>query len=490
MPSTSPAEISAETAAATRTEYNPALAIDDIHPHPQNIRHDAIADDELVTSIRETGLLQPLVVTPDDGLITGLRGGYLLVAGHRRLDGLRKAGFTQAPAIIRHDLDDVADQVAAMLVENGRRADLTPLEEAEGFDLLTELGWKPEQIAAASGRSKTTIAARRKLTRLSETAREKVHTGQISIDDAMALTALPPNEQKTLEKHLGISGFKYEIERARARVEAARRVEEHVRELVSRLVPERTLDKRHGGYINFVNHADDGMVTLQRTGVVDEDGHPDCLAFVRCGTAQHPRIELVCTEPGNHDDQLSEVQRESVQQRADAEAERERKEQERREKLDAERVALQLRLDTLLAAVKPNQKLDPVVDGLLRLVLPEILRNPDHGLAKPAVYQDVLALDEDQRWIGWEPGTAYLESFRTMTTPELVRHLAVFLADQVENTLSVVAEPWQAVTESEQAAARRYFALLDQAGHDRNPLDDALLSAIVDRDTDDAEAGA
>nr|WP_278259536.1 ParB N-terminal domain-containing protein [Nocardioides convexus] len=137
-------------------------------PHPRNPRHNAIADDESMGSIKEQGLLHDLLVAPHPDQ----PGKAYLVDGHRRYDALTRLGFSLAPVKWRLDLVDEGDQVAAMLGTT-RREDLTPLEEAEGFDLLTELGWTAEQISDKTGRSTSTVNARRKATRLKDRAKAR-----------------------------------------------------------------------------------------------------------------------------------------------------------------------------------------------------------------------------------------------------------------------------------------------------------------------------
>ncbi|NHA02000.1 ParB N-terminal domain-containing protein [Nocardioides sp. W3-2-3] len=200
------------------------LPLEQIHPHPKNIRHNAVADDEMVESIRSQGLIQPLVVAPMPGTETGNDPGpaYRLIAGHRRLDGLRRAEATHATVIIRRDLVDEADQVAAMLVENCRRTDLTPMEEAEGYGqpaLRLRLEARSDRQGRRSQRRhhQQEAQAPQGSTRRS---RRPSTTGRLSLDDALAVAALPTTVQKQVSKHAGTSNFKWEVSKAKEKIAA------------------------------------------------------------------------------------------------------------------------------------------------------------------------------------------------------------------------------------------------------------------------------
>lgn len=477
-----PAEIRAEAIAAHQTEYEPLLSLEAIHPHPKNIRHDARADDELVDSIASQGLLEPLLVAPHPD---GTEGKYILIAGHRRKDGLERALFTHAPALIRYDLVDEADQVAAMLVENGRRADLTPLEEAEGFDLLSELGWKPDEISTATGRSTSLIKQRRKLTTLRPAARGAVDGHQITIDDALALAALPDQEQKELERHIPTGSFRYELKSAQQRAERRVEVEKARKQYAAAGVPE--LEMPANSSIWTLTHADHGMVRLGLTFSTDPADHDGCLAFVNDGTRQYPSLELVCTDPGRHDDQLSDAQRAAKAEDDRFQAEREQEAQARRERDEARRIARQLRVDALVAAIKPKAKVDPMLEQLLRLGLVALL---DRGeLARSAEFHELANVPEALRWAPHHRvSTEYLRAVATMTTAQLVRAIAALLLDDVETVLEVAGEVYSEVTDVDRILAQGYLVALADAGHELNDVDHQILDPILRAEEDEGAA--
>jgi ParB family chromosome partitioning protein len=136
--------------------------------------------DELAASIRSLGLLEPLIVWEPNG-----RGKLRLIAGERRLAASKQVGLKQVPVIVR-TLDDKA-RLEALLVENLHRKDLDPLEEADGYKRLVDLGLKQGEIAKKVGRSEAHISKRLALAGLSPLASKLLSAGTIPIDAAIGL---------------------------------------------------------------------------------------------------------------------------------------------------------------------------------------------------------------------------------------------------------------------------------------------------------------
>jgi len=158
-----------------------------IDAHPDNVRRDATPDPELIASVKAQGILQPIgVIETTYPKRNGSRAtlGYLLIAGHRRLAAAKKAGLAEIPVIVYDHLLTRAQQIEAMLVENGRRADLSAVEEAAAYEQLTLEGVTPAAIAKATGRSPATVKARLKLTRLPAAATEALHGHQMTLATA------------------------------------------------------------------------------------------------------------------------------------------------------------------------------------------------------------------------------------------------------------------------------------------------------------------
>jgi ParB family chromosome partitioning protein len=161
------------------------LPIDQIEPNPRQPREqfdeDALA--ELVTSVREVGVLQPVVVRDTSP------GHYQLVMGERRWRACREAGLTTIPAIIRETTDDALLRDA--LLENLHRQQLNPLEEAAAYQqLLAEFGATHDQLADRIGRSRSHVTNTIRLLGLPPSVQRRVAAGVISAGHARALLSL------------------------------------------------------------------------------------------------------------------------------------------------------------------------------------------------------------------------------------------------------------------------------------------------------------
>ncbi|MDX1566545.1 MAG: ParB/RepB/Spo0J family partition protein [Longimicrobiales bacterium] len=162
------------------------LEVERIVPNPFQPRREFAESElkDLTTSIRANGLLQPLVVRPAGG--SPDRPRYQLVAGERRLRAVRELGWERVPAVVR-DVDDETLLVLA-LVENIQREALSPLEEAEGYQVLAdEFGLTQEQIASTVGKDRSTVANMLRLLKLPPSIRKLLDQGALAMGHARAL---------------------------------------------------------------------------------------------------------------------------------------------------------------------------------------------------------------------------------------------------------------------------------------------------------------
>jgi len=167
------------------------LYLELIVPSSTNPRREANSAslDELTESIRAHGVLQPILVRPFDG------PGYKIVAGHRRAEAARRAGFLQIPAVIR-DLSD-EEALELQVVENLQRSDLHPLEEAEGYrQLMATKHYDVARIAERVGRSIKYVYDRVKLLSLTKRAQVLFLDGKITAGHAVILAGLKPQDQE------------------------------------------------------------------------------------------------------------------------------------------------------------------------------------------------------------------------------------------------------------------------------------------------------
>jgi ParB family chromosome partitioning protein len=206
-PGTRESSVSAASASAepdaVGDAYFQELAIGSITPNPrqprQNFDEDAL--EELAASIREVGLLQPVVVRPV------MPGRYELVMGERRWRACQRAGLEHVPAIVRGTPDD--DLLREALMENLHREQLNPLEEAAAYQqLLDDFNATHDELARKVGRSRPHISNTIRLLQLPGTVQRRVAAGVLSAGHARALLSLAdPQEQVHLAHRIVAEGL-------------------------------------------------------------------------------------------------------------------------------------------------------------------------------------------------------------------------------------------------------------------------------------------
>jgi len=178
------------------------LPIAAIRPNPKQPRHhiDEKALGELETSIRDQGILQPLLVRP-------AAEGYELIAGERRFLAAQRAGLDRVPVVVR----DFADQqiLEASLVENLQREDLDPMDEALGFQaLMDDLGYTHERVAERVGKDRTTITNSLRLLSLPQEVQDMVSRGTLTAGHARALLSLGSHDDiRAAARYVNSMGF-------------------------------------------------------------------------------------------------------------------------------------------------------------------------------------------------------------------------------------------------------------------------------------------
>jgi ParB family transcriptional regulator, chromosome partitioning protein len=183
------------------------VSVDDVVPNPKQPRQvfDDEALEELSHSVKEFGLLQPIVVR--ENAVDGGRVTYELIMGERRLRAARAAGLETVPAIVRDTTDDAMLRDA--LLENIHRVQLNPLEEAAAYQqLLEEFGATHEELASKIGRSRSQVTNTIRLMKLPVKVQTRVAAGIISAGHARALLGLPdPEAQDALATRIVAEGM-------------------------------------------------------------------------------------------------------------------------------------------------------------------------------------------------------------------------------------------------------------------------------------------
>jgi ParB family chromosome partitioning protein len=172
--------------------------VEDLRPNPLQPRQDFDPQSlaELASSIKETGILQPLVVVPEGN-------HYKIVVGERRWRAAQKIGLTKIPAIVRHLSEK--EQIEASLVENLQRQDLNPIEIAYAYQkLVQELHFTQEDVADRVGKDRASVANTLRLLKLPPEVQKMVAEGKISMGHARAIITLENPDQQIFISRLVI----------------------------------------------------------------------------------------------------------------------------------------------------------------------------------------------------------------------------------------------------------------------------------------------
>jgi ParB family transcriptional regulator, chromosome partitioning protein len=192
------------------------IPVSQISPNPRQprTRFDSAELEELAASIREHGVIQPLIVSRKDK-----EAGYILIAGERRLQASIHAGLKTVPAIVRQTTDQ--ERLVLALIENVQREDLNPLEEANAYQQLSEeFGLSHEEISTHMGKSRVAVTNTLRLLKLPKVVQTALVEEQITEGHARALLMLETPLSQTAALHQVI-----------ARDMSVRQTEEYVRRL-------------------------------------------------------------------------------------------------------------------------------------------------------------------------------------------------------------------------------------------------------------------
>lgn len=462
------------------TKLEAELAISTIDKHPKNPRHRAVADDDMVASVRECGLIQPVVVAPHPDK----PARYVLIAGHRRMDAAKKAKRKAVPAVIRDDLKTEGQQIEAMIIENGHRVDLTPIEEAEGYHQLELLGYKPASIAAAVGRNIKTVRERLKLLKLSETTQKRVHTGQVTIEDAVAIGEFADDAEATakLEQAATSGNLRYELSNQRQRRQRLQSNAATVAALVDAGATEIPLPE---GTSAWKVREDRKLGYVPRDEAAWSE-HTGCLAYIHETSGTWPDVNVYCTNPASHAD--------STDEQAARAAKVEQERQEREARRVADQAAMTARVG-LLVDLLGSPKLPPTLRDLVRGLLPQMLGHVDMVNFDEA-YAIALDLPEADRWdlvTGWSDEAQSRRRFlidqhrqvlATASDAFLARALLGMLAGYAESNLDeagMFGEPQPDAI----AEIRAYYELLDAAGYVHTEPDHAIHTKLAEAESND-----
>ena len=263
-------EPSAEKPAAGGFDKIPVEQLEPNRFQPRSL-FDESGLDELAASIRQQGVVQPIVVTPRG------EGRYTIVAGERRWRAARRAGLADVPVVVR-EVEDDQQMLEMALVENVQRADLNPVEEAEAYRMLAErFELSQEEIAGRVGKKRPTITNALKLLRLAEEVQDLLREGRLTAGQARPLAKLPRARQIEVAEQAVEKGWtarylealvKAEAGGARARkkkkateldVHTRAAVEELIRQLQTRV---EIVRRKRGGMIKIHFASEEELIRL------------------------------------------------------------------------------------------------------------------------------------------------------------------------------------------------------------------------------------
>ncbi len=184
-------EVDGESSSVERPRGQRRVPTSSLRPNARNPRRTFSNTelDDLVASLRERGIIQPIVARP----LRGAADSFEIIAGERRWRAAQRAGLHEVPVVIIEATDAEALQLA--IIENVQRADLNPLEEADGYRaLMDEFGNSQDEIARIIGKSRSYVANTLRLLKLPETVKGYIHAGKLSAGHARMLVGQPDAE--------------------------------------------------------------------------------------------------------------------------------------------------------------------------------------------------------------------------------------------------------------------------------------------------------
>ncbi len=190
------------------------IKIEKLFPHPQNPRKNIGDVEELANSIKESGIFQNLTVVEGGAGVPAGDSGYTVIIGHRRLAASKLAGLTELPCAIVKMTEK--EQIATMLLENMQRSDLTLIEQAQGFQMMLDLGDTHEEIAQKTGFAVSTIKKRLKINLLDvDSLKKRDGDAQLTMEDYIKISEIKDKkEQASLIAIAGTSSFNWQYKSA------------------------------------------------------------------------------------------------------------------------------------------------------------------------------------------------------------------------------------------------------------------------------------
>ena len=189
------------------------IKLDELYPHPNNPRLQLGDVTELAESIKAKGIMQNLTVVKGGAGVPEGKDGYTVIIGHRRCEAAQQAGLESVPCAVV-EMDE-SEQVSTMLLENMQRSDLTIYEQAQGIQMMLDLGSSVKDISEKTGFSLSTIDRRRKLLVLDKDKFYDSQSKNVTLEDYLRVSEIEDEatRNKVLES-IGTNNFNYEVNKA------------------------------------------------------------------------------------------------------------------------------------------------------------------------------------------------------------------------------------------------------------------------------------
>jgi ParB family chromosome partitioning protein len=210
-----------ELASQSPTTIGRLIGTEQLDPNPEQPRVEIGDLSELISSVKEHGVLEPLLVKP-----SAIKGRWMIIAGERRWRAATAAGLRDVPCVEMDVDDEVVAEIA--LIENMQRKDLTPWEEADGLAALClRYGYTHEDVARKIGKSRSTVTEALALATIPEEIREECRRADISVKSMLLQVVRQPDEisMRSLIKEIAGKGLKREEVRAARRSKPSAEVE-------------------------------------------------------------------------------------------------------------------------------------------------------------------------------------------------------------------------------------------------------------------------
>jgi ParB family chromosome partitioning protein len=239
------------------------VPIEFIKANPRNPRrHFSDAElGELAGSIRERGIIQPIVVRT----VRGTADAFEIIAGERRWRAAQRAGLHEVPIIVHEATDAEALELA--IIENVQRADLNPLEEAAGYQALAdEYKYTQEDIAKTVGKSRSHVANTLRLLKLPEAVKAYINVGKLTAGHARALISLPDPEavaHEIVARELNVRDVEAFVQQHAAAAGKAKKKRERAAKDVDTLAVEKRLSDALGLTVTLETHGESGTVQIK-----------------------------------------------------------------------------------------------------------------------------------------------------------------------------------------------------------------------------------